>query len=213
MDTESQQSTGKREEQRLARRDAILEIATSLFLEKGYSATSMSGIVDVMGGSKATLWRHFPSKQVLFTAVVDRATREFRTGLEFILTRPDELKVTLFNFCEAYLERMTSTQAIALKRMIIGEVARFPEIGSIFYERGPKETCHLLARYIGLMMEQGKLRQDDPINAAQQLIGRCTVGVQQPLLMGAIKSVGANITRSEAMAAVTTFLWAFSPPQ
>jgi TetR/AcrR family transcriptional repressor of mexJK operon len=50
------------------RREAILDVARSVFSEEGYAATSMSSIAARLGGSKGTLYNYFKSKEELFGA-------------------------------------------------------------------------------------------------------------------------------------------------
>src|SRR3546814_14236049 len=71
----------RREERKTQRRASILEVARRSFFEKGYAATTMSGIAATLGGSKSTLWRYFSSKEELFAAVLDDATAEFKREL------------------------------------------------------------------------------------------------------------------------------------
>ena len=52
-----------------ARRLRILEAATRLFLDEGYGQATTNALVRIVGGSKATLYSHFPSKEQLFGAV------------------------------------------------------------------------------------------------------------------------------------------------
>src|SRR5262249_55597733 len=59
------------------RRDAIVAIAHEVFLVNGYAGTSMSAIAARVGGSKATLYNYFRSKQELFIAVVEALCRQF----------------------------------------------------------------------------------------------------------------------------------------
>jgi len=58
-----------------AKRQAILDTAFRLFLAQGFDKTSVAQITVEVGGSKATIYSHFPSKEVLFvecmTAAVD----------------------------------------------------------------------------------------------------------------------------------------------
>src|SRR5690606_8344185 len=54
--------------ERLAR---ILEAATELFLKDGYGATSIDSILELSGGSKATLYSYCPTKDDLCRAVID----------------------------------------------------------------------------------------------------------------------------------------------
>jgi len=56
-----------------AKRKAILETAFRLFREQGFEKTSMSEITAQVGGSKATLYRHFPSKEELFAECLSEA--------------------------------------------------------------------------------------------------------------------------------------------
>ena len=52
-----------------ARREAILEIASQVFLEFGFERASMAEIVRRIGGSKSTIYGYYPSKEALFQAV------------------------------------------------------------------------------------------------------------------------------------------------
>ena len=63
------------------RRETILRIAHAAFLEDGYAATSMSSIAAKVGGSKATLYNYFSSKEELFSAVIEERCRDFREML------------------------------------------------------------------------------------------------------------------------------------
>lgn len=200
----------KRESRRQARRDAILDLAEASFLELGYSGATMSAIAGMLGGSKATLWRYFPSKELLFTAALDRATGELHTGLEAILEQRNEVFPTLCDFCEEYLLRTTSPRAVALQRVVIGEAGRFPELGRIFYERGPNKTILILTEYLERSMVDGIIRQEDPLEVALMLIGRCIVGVQQPLLMRAINDVNLEVIRFKVQGAVRMLLRSLS---
>src|SRR5690606_21000215 len=53
----------------------ILEAASQLFLRDGYSATSIEAVLEASGGSKATLYSYFSTKDELFRAVVKEAIR------------------------------------------------------------------------------------------------------------------------------------------
>ena len=51
-------------------RAAILDAATSLFLDSGYDRVSLARVAEVAGVSKATLFKQFPTKAELFEATV-----------------------------------------------------------------------------------------------------------------------------------------------
>lgn len=128
---------GKREQNKLRRRMAIVQIATRSFLERGYAATSMSAIADELGGSKATLWSHFASKEELFAAVVDDLVARFASEIEEALLHDSFTREGLRRYCTRFLCKLMAPEAIALFRLMMGEGGRFPEIGAVFHTRGP----------------------------------------------------------------------------
>lgn len=137
----------KREQNRLARRATIVETATDAFLERGYAATCMSGIACALGGSKATLWSHFASKEALFVAVVDTLINRYEDEVDRLLGRQDFSLPALRSFCLSFLEQLLRERSNRLYRLIIGEGERFPELGRIFRERGPVRMQAYLARF------------------------------------------------------------------
>ena len=200
----------RREARRLNRHEAILDVAAQSFLENGYAATTMNAIAATLGGSKATLWSYFPSKDVLFAAVLDRATSTFRQQLALILNPDDPPEQALRRFCHGFIERITSPDAIALNRLVIGEVQRFPEIGRIFFERAPEMTRQLLARYLADVMAMGLLRQDDPMVAAAQLTALCHAGSHHRLLLALTEASCPMQIRTDTDHAMDIFMRAYA---
>jgi len=56
----------------------IVVHATELFRQKGYHATSMNDIANGIGLKKASLYNHFPSKEMIAKAVVQAVDAEFK---------------------------------------------------------------------------------------------------------------------------------------
>lgn len=201
----------RREARREERREAILDVAARYFLEHGYAATTMSGIAAALGGSKATLWNYYASKELLFGDVLERATREFKAQLSLALNPDDDVATALSTFCSRYIDRLTHPEGIALHRLVMGEVGRFPEVGRIFYERAPLGVQHLLAEFIQRSMQRGELRQADAFEAAQYLTALCMARSHLKMLTG----VGPVLTHQQAdidaRAAMDVFLRAYDP--
>jgi len=201
---------GRREARRIDRRDAILTVAYASFLEHGYAATTMSGIAATIGGSKATLWSYFPSKEALLEAVLDRATAVYRAQMSSLLNVSGDPTRTLRTFCNSFIERVTSPEAIALFRLACAESGRFPEMGKIFHDRGPRTIQNLLGAFIASAMERGLLRRDDPIRAARILISLCMSGSHQRLLLGRLTEITADMIAADADAAFDVFVRAYA---
>lgn len=205
------QPPSRREARRQSRQEAIVEVAGPWFLEHGYAGTTMSAIAAELGGSKGTLWSYFPSKEALFSAVVEHVTAEFREQIMLALNPSDDLGQVMRTFCRQFLAKVTSQEAIALHRLIAAEVGRFPEVGRIFYDRGPRVTQQLLADFLGDAMDRGLLRKDDPAAAGRNLIGMCLYGVHQKMLLGVIEGASPESIAKDAERAADVFLRAYAP--
>jgi AcrR family transcriptional regulator len=168
-----EQALSRREESKQARRAAIVAVARDAFLDHGYAATSVSSIAAMVGGSKATLWAYFPTKEDLFGAVVDEVTAQFRAALEDALRPGRDQRTTLTDFSERFLAKLLTPHAIKLHRLIVGEGGRFPEVGRLFFERGPKMVLERLGTYLDGEMTAGRMRRDDSLVAAERLIELC----------------------------------------
>ncbi|MBU6268710.1 MAG: TetR/AcrR family transcriptional regulator [Sphingomonadales bacterium] len=201
---------GRREANRLSRREAILDVAQASFLERGYAATTMSAIAAQLGGSKGTLWSYFAAKDLLFEAVLDRATVQFQARITQALNPRDGLSESLHAFARQFLERITAPDAIALYRLVIGEARRFPETGRIFHERAPGRTRQTLATYLEAAMARGQLRAGDAMGASRQLMSLCMGGCHQQLLLGLIDKAPKRAIAEEAELAVDSFLRAYA---
>ena len=200
----------RREVRREERREAILEVAAGYFLEHGYAATTMSGIAAALGGSKGTLWKYYASKDLLFGAVLDRAIRDFRSQLSVALNPDEPVRVALRAFCSRYLGRLTRPEGLALHRLVMAEVGRFPEIGRIFYERAPRQVQLLLAEFLEAAMERGELRRFDPIEAAQYLTALCMAKSHLKMLAGVTPVLTPAEAEADAEAAIEVFLRAYA---
>jgi TetR/AcrR family transcriptional regulator, mexJK operon transcriptional repressor len=199
-----------REVRRVARRAAIIDVARRHFLARGYDRTSMSGIVEEMGGSKGTLWHHFASKEDLFTAVIDDVTASFRREMIRILDPARDAIEALKSLALKVILRLTAPDAVALQRLVAGEVERFPEIGRNFYERAPSTSRALLAEYLAGRMAAGELREDDPAEAAETMLNLCCGQYHQRVLLG-LTAAQTWLAEKEASFAVRQFQRCYSP--
>jgi AcrR family transcriptional regulator len=138
---------GKRELNRQRRRASIVAVATRYFLDHGYAATSMSAIADEIGGSKATLWNHFSSKEELFIAVLDELVTVFSEAIESALHDDHFTLEGLRHFCARFLEKLLQPDAVGLFRVILGDGEQFPEVNAMFYARGPAKLMPRLVSF------------------------------------------------------------------
>lgn len=150
-----------------AKRDAILAVAAEVFLELGYKRSSMTEIAARVGGSKATLYGYFASKEELFTEVTRAmAAQHIEAALTELNSSPtDRLAQVLQRFGEQLNRFMCSAEAVATHRMVIAEAAH-SDIGQLFYDAGPKPGLATIAAFFQAAMDRGQLRQADAAVAA-----------------------------------------------
>jgi TetR/AcrR family transcriptional repressor of mexJK operon len=149
-----------------------MEAATTLFLRNGYPGTSMDEIAALAGVSKQTVYTHFADKQRLFTALILRNTEhadEFVDALALMLQDTDDLEKDLGELARRYITSVIQPQVLQLRRLVVGEAGRFPELARTYFERVPQRVIATLASRLQHLAERGLLRLDDPLLAANQL--------------------------------------------
>jgi TetR/AcrR family transcriptional repressor of mexJK operon len=148
---------------------AILDAASTVFLRNGYLGTSMDEIAALAQVSKQTVYKHFADKESLFTAIVTAAVDAAGdpvTAEATALADSDDLEADLRALARDQLGKVMQPQLMQLRRLVIGEAGRFPELGRAFYDRGAGRTTAALAAAFERLTERGQLRTPDPQLAA-----------------------------------------------
>lgn len=192
------------------KRAAIVQAATRLFLESGYSAVSMDTIACVAGVSKRTVYSHFENKESLFGGVMgDLCERLGETPVQSGDLGNDPRDVLTVLGCRL-LTLITSPEAVALYRVVVGEVSRSPEIGEVFFRTGRAHVIEWLAAYFAEQNRGGALDIDDPGMAAWQFVEM----VKGPIHIGLVLGTAPRPTPAEIDAAVAraveTFLHGYA---
>jgi TetR/AcrR family transcriptional regulator, mexJK operon transcriptional repressor len=206
-----------RAERTAAKRAAIIDGATACFLHAGYAGTSVDQIADRAGVSKQTVYEHFGGKEQLFIEIVMGTIDD--VGQPFF-DRLHALEATdTSEHVEAFLRVLARELAavvkqprlLDLRRLVIAEVTRFPQLGRAFAERGPGRTVDALAARFERLDHDGVLRVADPHLAAQHFNWL----VLSIPINRAMFDPSARFTQSEldhlADEAVRVFLAAYAP--
>jgi TetR/AcrR family transcriptional repressor of mexJK operon len=196
-----------------AKRRAILDVASEVFLAQGYAETSMSEIAAKVGGSKGTLYNYFRSKEELFSAFIVETCQGPAMSLFDQLPMADgakSMRDNLVDFGADFLSFILSPRLIALNRIVVAESGRFPELGRMFFDAGPGRGELRFAQIVERAMDAGELRRADPI-----MVGRCLKDLilsdfHHRQLWGVLGDVSAGQIRAHVANAVDAFLSAFA---
>lgn len=151
------------------KRQNIIDIAAEIFRESGFEGTSMSAICARVGGSKATIYNYFPSKEALFFEIMfQSAETEFDAVLAALDPQAEDLVESLQRFGIQFLSFLYSPQIQGQRRLAISASGR-SDLGRQMYERGVMRSERLIADFLQGAMERGKLRPADPLVAARHL--------------------------------------------
>ncbi|MGL5012051.1 MAG: TetR/AcrR family transcriptional regulator [Paracoccaceae bacterium] len=159
-----------------ARRTAILQAATALFLENGYSGTSLAMIMERSGGSRREVYRHFGDKAAMFktvmTALFAQAPAAF-SSIDLSKTPETVLNEIGLMLLSGLVDTAAATGA---SRHLLSDAIMFPEIGKLVFESGPQQMRGPLEEYLREMTSKGELMVTDARGAAaiflQMVVGQ-----------------------------------------
>src|SRR5262245_25757649 len=153
------------------KRRAILDAATEVFLQKGYLATNMDEIAALAAVSKQTVYKNFPSKETLFVEIVSRVTNQ---GSDRVhnempdLAEGEDVADYLQRYADRQLAIVLTPRLMQLRRLVIGEVGRFPELAKALFDGGPKRAIAAFAATLKRLADRGLLSIDEPRVTASQ---------------------------------------------
>jgi TetR/AcrR family transcriptional regulator, mexJK operon transcriptional repressor len=195
------------------RRARIVRAAAELFMAHGYAGVSMDDVLGVVGGSKATLYRHFADKTDLFRSAVEMMIDErarpilaFTPDLDVDRAGEADAAGVLEAFGRHFADVVLQPGAIALHRLVTSEAERVDGLGQAFYRHGPVAGNAALGGFLRWLRELGVLDVPNPELAAAQLYQAMVGGLQLRLLINPAAQVGQEEIQESVTTAVQTFL-------
>ena len=201
-------ASNTRSRQLAARREQLIAVAEQLFLQHGFANTSVNAIVREAGGSLATLYAEFGSKEALFESVLsERAARFFpeeRSAPRQTLDAETELR----SLATHMLKRMLSDDGLAVYRIAVHEAPRFPALRKALLEVGMPGLLDRTARYLRGLADRGVIRIDESKDAARLAAGQFIALVQGQLVFSAAcgGEISARTRANHVTQAVKAFL-------
>ena len=157
------------------RRRAIIHAASEVFLRHGYVGASMDEVASRASVSKQTVYKQFADKEHLFAAVILNTTDGLVAGLSEAARALDEAKdarTALRHLADNFLRGLLRPDVLKLRRLVIAEADRFPDVGRAWFDQGFDRTLVILGEAMQRLADRGLLRGiGDPTLAAYQFAG------------------------------------------
>lgn len=150
------------------RRQQIVDVARELFASRGFEGTTTRELAEHAGINEALIFRHFPSKEELYWAVLQgmidmRGTKErLREHVKAGMSERE----TLIAVGQDILNR-----SILLTRLLFYSILEKHDLSERFFKTHVIAYHEILADYIRDGIKAGRLRVMDPLLAARAFIG------------------------------------------
>lgn len=208
-----QLSQERHEDPRIVRsRLLILDAAAQVFVRSGYEATTMDEVAAVAGVVKRTVYNIFADKDQLFVATLSRSIETAETFLQplttgMALTDPDR---DLPQLAVLLARSVLIGPVVPLRRLLVGESTRFPELAAEYRRRAPEAVITSLAQALRSAAARGLLDVADPELAAEHFAFLVMgADLDRGMLTGSIDRTDEQI-RSRAVAGADVFLRAYA---
>ncbi|AIC18286.1 MULTISPECIES: TetR/AcrR family transcriptional regulator [Pseudomonas] len=195
----------------LAKRQAILEAAKTLFLSNGYASTSMDAVAAEAGVSKLTVYSHFNDKETLFSAAVMAKCEEQLPTLIFELPAGMPIESVLLNIARGFHLLINSEESLNLHRLMLALGSQDPKLSQIFFEAGPLRMLQGMERLLARIDQSGALSIDKPRNAAEHFFCLLKGTANFRLLYGCGEPLSDEDAEEHVREVVGLFMRAYRP--
>lgn len=153
------------------RRDALLDTAQRLFLERGYGQVSVNDIVADAGGSLSTLYRHFGNKEGLFQAMIERRSHHIYDTLTADGIDELPIEAALQRLGNGLLIKVMDEETLGIYREVVAESPRQPSLARLFFDGGPGRVRKALADYFERRVKRRLMPSCDTLELAGIFLG------------------------------------------
>jgi AcrR family transcriptional regulator len=145
------------------RRSSILEAATAAFAARGFDGARTLEIAQAAEVSEALLYRHFPSKEALYAAVLERLIEQQDQNIAVLrLPEPSTrgLVETLWRYFEACVRNRPGSRASVGQRILLLSLAGNGEHAGMLYERAQAIGADAFRLALEAARREGNLEGD-----------------------------------------------------
>ena len=183
MDAQNDSNQDMPKARRGGSREAIVEAAERLFLERGFGAVSMDDLAVAAGVARRTLYNQFSSKEEIFREMLLRVSGQLEDAFPPGIETQGDVEHVLRQIARVIFDLHTQPEYLGFLRMVVADSRQFPWIAAEFATVMDPQA-ERLSRYLAHMTALGVLDCRDPLLAAHQLMGMLNEFSLWPWLMG-----------------------------
>lgn len=155
-------ATAPRKRRKEARPAELLAAALTLFVDKGYAATSLERVASHAGVSKGTLYLYYESKEALFKAVIQEGIIPVIAENEAIAAQHTGSSFELLQrLLDNWWTKIGQTAYAGIPKLMVAEARNFPEIAQYYYENVISRGRRLVGAALTRGMNAGEFRRMD----------------------------------------------------
>jgi len=192
-----------------AKRQDIVATAWEVFRAKGFEGASMSDVAERLGGSKATLYRYYNSKEELFAAALENAVKGQGNEAFEGVGREGDLRERLLEFADFYLKFRLTPEMIGVHRLMIAGAER-SDLSAVLRARFIDPNWRRFTTVIEREMAAGRLRKADPYLTSIHFRGLVEADVLERRMNGERLVTNAQVETAIEQG-VEAFLRAYTP--
>lgn len=154
------------------RDERLLAIATTMFMEQGFDATSMDGLAEAAAVGKATIYARWSDKTALFADVLRRRILQVYGPLEeeFRAAPRGDLEVALRRVAARLLEKGLAPGAVTLSRILSVQGPRFPDLAALAVSEGFGRQQRLVAGILAAHADDPQWAIKEPLVLAETFL-------------------------------------------
>lgn len=164
-------------------REAIVDAAERLFLERGFGAVSMDELAEAAGVARRTLYNQFEGKEEIFRDMLLRFSSQLEDALPPGIETRGDVEEVLRLIARAIAELHARPGYLGFFRMVVADSRQFPWIAQAFAAVMDPMT-ERFARYLGYLTELRILDCRNPRLSAHQFTGMLNEFFLWPWMMG-----------------------------
>ena len=155
------------------RRQQILQVAMSLFSQRGFRGTTTKEIAAAAGVSEAMVFRHFATKEELYSAILDfkacsGSLDDLCTVVGDALRRKDDFAV-FSGVARVLMERHENDTEFL--RLLTHSALEGHELADMFWNRNVRALYEFLGGYVRERQRAGAMREVDPAIVVRVFVG------------------------------------------